>query len=220
MPDRPASAQNRSARFLVIDNYDSFTFNLVHCLGASDVEIEVVRNDAITVDDIAATRQAGDIDGVVLSPGPCTPDDAGICLDLVDRLGATTPMFGVCLGMQAMGQAFGGRVVHAKELMHGKVSTVTPAAEAPIFQGINGPFEATRYHSLAVDLSGLPPELTITARSGDGEIMGLSHRTLPVHGVQFHPESIASEHGERILANFVDLAVGFNEKHRRLAEAS
>lgn len=197
--------------YLVIDNYDSFTYNLVHCLGATGVAMEVVRNDAISVDEVAEQRQAGQIEGIILSPGPCTPNEAGICLDLIARLGATTPMFGVCLGMQSMGQAYGGKVVGAAKLMHGKVSTITPVVQAPIFAGINGPFDATRYHSLAVQRASLPPDLSIIATSGDGEIMGLCHRAHPVYGVQFHPESIASQHGERILANFVDMATRFNE---------
>ncbi|MBO6674267.1 MAG: aminodeoxychorismate/anthranilate synthase component II [Rhizobiales bacterium] len=198
--------------YLVIDNYDSFTYNLVHCLGATSVTMDVVRNDAITVDEVAERRASGELAGLVLSPGPCTPDDAGICLDLITRLGANTPIFGVCLGMQSMGQAYGGKVVGAAKLMHGKVSSVTPSVEAPIFAGINGPFEATRYHSLAVETTSLPPDIVITARTDDGEIMGLSHRTDPVHGVQFHPESIASQHGERILANFVAIATRFNDQ--------
>ncbi|MFK7792234.1 MAG: aminodeoxychorismate/anthranilate synthase component II [Devosiaceae bacterium] len=199
--------------YLVIDNYDSFTYNLVHCLGATGVSMDVVRNDATTVEDIAAKRASGEIEALLLSPGPKTPNEAGICLGLIERLGSTTPIFGVCLGMQSMGQAYGGKVIPAAKLMHGKVSTVTPAIEAPIFAGINGPFEATRYHSLAVEAGSLPVDLSITARSADGEIMAISHNKHPVHGVQFHPESIASEHGERMLANFVALATRFND-HR------
>jgi anthranilate synthase component II len=198
--------------YLVIDNYDSFTYNLVHCLGATGVEMDVVRNDAISVDAISDMRASGELAGLVLSPGPCTPDDAGICLEVIERLCSNTPIFGVCLGMQSMGQAYGGKVVGAAKLMHGKVSSVTPSIEAPIFAGINGPFEATRYHSLAVETTSLPPDMVITARTDDGEIMGLSHRTDPVHGVQFHPESIASQHGERILANFVAIATRFNDQ--------
>jgi anthranilate synthase component 2 len=198
--------------YLVIDNYDSFTYNLVHCLGATGVEMDVVRNDAISVDAIRDKRASGELAGLVLSPGPCTPDDAGICLEVIERLGSNTPIFGVCLGMQSMGQAYGAKVVSAAKLMHGKVSSVTPSIEAPIFAGINGPFEATRYHSLAVETTSLPPDMVITARTDDGEIMGLSHRTDPVHGVQFHPESIASQHGERILANFVAIATRFNDQ--------
>lgn len=200
--------------YLVIDNYDSFTYNLVHCLGATGVAMDVVRNDAITVENVAERRASGELAGIVLSPGPCTPDDAGICLGLIDHLGASTPIFGVCLGMQSMGQAYGGKVIGASQLMHGKVSTVTPAIEAPLFAGINGPFEATRYHSLAVETTSLPTDMVITARTDDGEIMGLSHRNDPVHGVQFHPESIASQHGERILANFVAIATRFNDQQQ------
>jgi anthranilate synthase component 2 len=198
--------------YLVIDNYDSFTYNLVHCLGATGVAMDVVRNDAITVEEVAKRRASGELAGIVLSPGPCTPDDAGICLGLIDHLGHNTPIFGVCLGMQSMGQAYGGKVIGAAKLMHGKVSSVTPSVEAPIFAGINGPFEATRYHSLAVEAGSLPTDMVITARTDDGEIMGLSHRSDPVHGVQFHPESIASQHGERILANFVAIATRFNDQ--------
>ncbi|WP_375569186.1 aminodeoxychorismate/anthranilate synthase component II [Ahrensia marina] len=200
--------------YLVIDNYDSFTYNLVHCLGATGVAMDVVRNDAISVEDVAKRRASGELAGIVLSPGPCTPNDAGICLDLIDHLGASTPIFGVCLGMQSMGQAYGGKVIGAAQLMHGKVSTVTPAIEAPLFAGINGPFEATRYHSLAVETTSLPTDMVITARTDEGEIMGLSHRNDPVHGVQFHPESIASQHGERILANFVAIATRFNDQQQ------
>jgi anthranilate synthase component 2 len=198
--------------YLVIDNYDSFTYNLVHCLGATGVAMDVVRNDAISVEEVAKRRASGELAGIVLSPGPCTPDDAGICLGLIDHLGPNTPIFGVCLGMQSMGQAYGGKVIGAAKLMHGKVSSVTPSVEAPIFAGINGPFEATRYHSLAVEAGSLPTDMVITARTDDGEIMGLSHRSDPVHGVQFHPESIASQHGERILANFVAIATRFNDQ--------
>lgn len=198
--------------YLIIDNYDSFTYNLMHCLGATGVPMDVVRNDAISVDEIEQRRQNGDLAAVVISPGPGKPDSAGICLELIARMGANTPIFGVCLGMQSMGQAYGGKVIHAAELMHGKVSTITPAIESAIFAGINGPFEATRYHSLAVEASSLPLDMVITARSGDGEIMGVSHKSHPVHGVQFHPESIASQHGERMLANFVNEATRFNSK--------
>lgn len=198
--------------YLIIDNYDSFTYNLMHCLGASGVPMDVVRNDAISVDEIEERRISGDLAAVVISPGPGTPDSAGVCLELIARMGSNTPIFGVCLGMQSMGQAYGGKVIHAAELMHGKVSTITPAIESSIFAGINGPFEATRYHSLAVEASSLPLEMVITARSGDGEIMGVSHKSHPVHGVQFHPESIASQHGERMLANFVNEATRFNSK--------
>lgn len=201
-----------SGTYLIIDNYDSFTYNLMHCLGASGVAMDVVRNDAISVDEIEERRAIGELAAVVISPGPGTPDSAGVCLELIARMGPNTPIFGVCLGMQSMGQAYGGKVIHAAQLMHGKVSTITPAVESSIFAGINGPFEATRYHSLAVEASSLPLDMVITARSGDGEIMGVSHKSHPVHGVQFHPESIASQHGERMLANFVNEATRFNSK--------
>ena len=207
-----APAAKSDGTYLVIDNYDSFTYNLVHCLGATGVPMDVIRNDAITVDEIAERRASGELAGIVISPGPCTPNEAGICLALIEQLGTSTPMFGVCLGRQSMGQAYGGNVIQAAELMHGKVSSVTPSVEAPIFAGINGPFDATRYHSLAVETKNLPGDLVITARTDDGEIMGLSHRAHPVHGVQFHPESIASQHGERVLANFVAIATRFNEQ--------
>jgi anthranilate synthase component 2 len=190
---------------LVIDNYDSFTYNLVHYIGELGAETEVVRNDKITLDEIAAKAP----DAIVISPGPCTPTDAGICLSLIERFAGEIPLFGVCLGMQSMGQAFGGDVVRAKTPMHGKVSTVTHEGVG-VFRGLNMQFEATRYHSLVVREDTLPQELTVTARSEDGEIMGLQHRDLPVHGVQFHPESIASENGHAILQNFLNIARDFN----------
>jgi anthranilate synthase component II len=189
-------------RLLVIDNYDSFTWNLVHLAGPLVDRIEVVRNDETTPEAIAA----GAPDALLLSPGPCTPDEAGICLDVVRRLGSTMPIFGVCLGLQAIGQVFGGAVVRAPVPMHGKVSTIRHGSRG-VFKGINRPFTATRYHSLVVDRATCPAALEITAESGeDGLIMGLSHRALPIHGVQFHPESVLSEHGELILRNFLDLA--------------
>lgn len=192
-------------RVVLIDNYDSFTWNLVHLIGALGPEVEVRRNDAIATGEIAAMAP----DAIVLSPGPCTPDDAGICLDVVRELGTRIPVFGVCLGMQAIGQAFGGKIVRAPLPMHGKVSTVTHRGET-IFQGIDGPFAATRYHSLVVDRDSTPEELIITAETGDGQIMGLSHARFPVHGVQFHPESIMSEHGATMLQNFLNLAAAWN----------
>ena len=192
-------------RVTLVDNYDSFTWNLFHDLGALGAEVTVVRNDAATVDEILAAKP----DAIVLSPGPCTPREAGICLDLLERAGPTVPILGVCLGHQAIGDAYGGDVVRAKLPMHGKVSTVAHGGRA-VFRGINGPFKATRYHSLVVDEATLPDVLDVTARSDDGAIMGLSHRTHPVHGVQFHPESIASENGRVILGNFLDLAAAWN----------
>ena len=188
-------------RILLIDNYDSFTWNLVHLIGGLGAEVDVRRNDALSVEEALAD----DHDAIVLSPGPCTPNEAGICLDLVREGAAAKPIFGVCLGLQAIGQAFGGDVVRAPLPMHGKVSEIEHKARG-LFRGINGPLQATRYHSLVVARETCPAELEIEATSGDGLIMALSHRTLPVHGVQFHPESIASEHGATILRNFLDLA--------------
>lgn len=187
---------------LVIDNYDSFTFNLVQYLQQLGAEVEVVRNDALTVSDAMAKKPAA----VLLSPGPCTPNEAGICLDLIGAAAQTgLPVLGVCLGHQSIGQAFQGRVVRAPSLMHGKTSPVSHEGRS-VFAGLPSPFTATRYHSLVVDRASLPPVLEITATSDDGLIMGLAHRELPLHGVQFHPESIATEHGHRLLANFLDIA--------------
>ncbi|HVV94007.1 MAG TPA: aminodeoxychorismate/anthranilate synthase component II [Hyphomicrobiales bacterium] len=193
----------------LIDNYDSFTFNVFHALGALGTKVAVHRNDKVTVDEILAARP----DAIVISPGPCTPREAGISLDLVRRAAPTTPVLGICLGMQAIGEAFGGKVVRADELMHGKVSTVSHDGRG-LFQGIAGPFRATRYHSLVVERESLPDALAVTAESERGTIMGLSHRTLPVHGVQFHPESIASEEGTTVFANFLALAAAWNAAHR------
>jgi anthranilate synthase component 2 len=190
---------------VLIDNYDSFTFNLVHYLGGLGADIAVYRNDKISIDQVLAQ----DPDAIVLSPGPCTPDDAGICLDLIARAANEVPMLGVCLGHQAIGQAFGGAVVRAPAPVHGKLSAVRHQG-AGVFHGINGPFQATRYHSLVVERDSMPSDLVVTADTDDGLVMGLAHRTLPVHGVQFHPESIASEHGHLILKNFLDLAARWN----------
>ena len=197
-------------RVTLVDNYDSFTWNLFHDLGALGADVTVVRNDAATVDEILAAKP----DAIVLSPGPGAPKNAGICLDLVDKAGDAVPILGVCLGHQAIGDVYGGKVVRGKVPMHGKVSTVAHEGRT-IFRGINGPFKATRYHSLVVDEATLPAELEVTARSEDGAIMGLSHRGRPVHGVQFHPESIASENGRVILKNFLDLAEAWNAAHPR-----
>jgi anthranilate synthase component 2 len=197
------------SRVLVVDNYDSFTWNLVHLIGPLVGSIDVVRNDETTTDAVMALKP----DAIVLSPGPCTPDDAGICLDLVARAGPNIPMLGVCLGHQTIGQAFGGEVVRAPAPMHGKVSEIRHEGRT-VFRGINGSFPATRYHSLVVARATCPLELAITAETGDGLIMGLSHATLPVHGVQFHPESILSEHGEMIVRNFLNLATDWNRQKR------
>ncbi len=194
-------------RLLVIDNYDSFTYNLVHFLGELGAEMEVWRNDKITLDEIAEMAP----EGVVLSPGPCTPNEAGICLSLIERFAPTTPLLGVCLGHQAMGQAFGGDVIRAPHLMHGKTSPITHNGKG-LFRGLNSGFEATRYHSLVVKRDTLPSSLEVTATSDDGLIMGMQHRTFPSHGLQFHPESIASENGHALLQNFLNIARDFNVK--------
>jgi anthranilate synthase component II len=193
----------------LVDNYDSFTWNLVHALGALGAEVDVHRNDAITVDEIEASKP----DAIVVSPGPGTPDESGISLEVVRRLGGKIPVFGVCLGNQTIGQVYGGKVVRGPEPVHGKLSKVMHEGQT-VFRGINGPFEATRYHSLVVDRGSLPGELAVTAETSDGLIMALSHKSLPVHGVQFHPESIASKHGQTILKNFLDLAAQWNAARR------
>ena len=187
--------------FLLIDNYDSFTYNLYHFLGELGAELVVRRNDAVTVE--AALAMAPQ--GIIMSPGPCDPDRAGICLELVEAAAGRVPLLGVCLGHQAIGQAFGGRVVRAPRPMHGKLSPIRHHEE-DVFEGLPSPFSATRYHSLVVERASLPDCLKVTAETEDGLIMGLAHRGLPVYGVQFHPESIASEHGHRLLANFLRLA--------------
>lgn len=196
---------------LVVDNYDSFTFNLVHYLGELGAAPEVVRNDRIAVAEALALEP----EAIVLSPGPCTPNEAGICLELIDKAAGRVPIFGVCLGHQAIGQAYGGRVVRAPSLMHGKVSPILHQSEG-VFRGINGPFAATRYHSLTIAPESVPDCLAPTAWTEDGVVMGVRHREHPVHGVQFHPESIASEHGHRILKNFLDIARAFNRSAGRL----
>ncbi|GAA4494228.1 anthranilate synthase component II [Gluconacetobacter tumulicola] len=190
---------------LLIDNYDSFTFNLVHYLGDLGEESDVRRNDALTVDEAMALKP----EAIVLSPGPCSPNEAGICCDLIRRAAGHVPIFGVCLGHQAIGQVFGGTVVRAPVPMHGKVSPVFHDGSG-VFEGLPSPFQATRYHSLTVDPATLPSDLVPVAHTEDGVIMGLRHRSLPVFGVQFHPESIASEHGHAILANFLAIARGLN----------
>ena len=186
---------------LVVDNYDSFTWNLVHYLAELGAETRVVRNDELTPDEAWALKP----EAVLLSPGPCSPNEAGICLDLLATAAEAMPIFGVCLGHQAMGQAFGGEVIRAKALMHGKTSPIEHEGKG-VFRGLPSPFTATRYHSLAVKRETLPDVLEVTAWTADGEIMGLSHSSRPIHGVQFHPESIATEHGHDLLANFLDLA--------------
>jgi len=186
---------------LLIDNYDSFTYNLVHYVAALGTEVVVRRNDALDVQEAMAMRP----DGILLSPGPCDPDQAGICLALTEAAAETrTPLMGVCLGHQTIGQAFGGKVVRANDIVHGKLGAMHHVGTG-LFAGLPTPFNATRYHSLTVARDGLPDCLEITADLEDGTIMGLAHRTLPIHGVQFHPESIRSEHGHAMLQNFVDM---------------
>jgi anthranilate synthase component 2 len=194
---------------LVIDNYDSFTYNLVHYLNELGAETLVYRNDALTAQEALGLRP----EAVVISPGPCTPNEAGICLALIAGAADDLPILGVCLGHQSIGQAMGGEVIRAKMLMHGKTSPIHHSGDR-IFAGLPNPFTATRYHSLSVKRETLPDELEITAWTDDGEIMGFSHRTRPLHGVQFHPESIATEGGHQLLANFLALA-----GVRRLEEA-
>jgi anthranilate synthase/aminodeoxychorismate synthase-like glutamine amidotransferase len=194
---------------LLIDNYDSFTFNLYHFLGDVGAQSEVWRNDKLSVADALAMQP----EAIVLSPGPCTPTEAGICLDLIAAAAGRIPLLGVCLGHQAIGQAFGGKVMRAPEPMHGKVSDVTHTG-TDILANIPSPFRATRYHSLIVDRDTLPDTLVPTAWTAERLVMAMHHRTLPIYGVQFHPESIASEHGHAILANFLALARGTNAPAR------
>ena len=189
---------------LLIDNYDSFTYNLFHYLGELGAEVKVVRNDEISADQALALKP----EGIVLSPGPCTPNEAGICLDVIRKAGGRMPILGVCLGHQAIGQVYGGSVVRAPEPMHGKLSRVHHTGRS-VFRGLNNDFLATRYHSLTIDPPSMPTSLEITATSEDGVIQGVMHKTHPVHGVQFHPESIASENGHALLANFLQIARDF-----------
>jgi len=210
---------------VLIDNYDSFTFNLFHYLGGLGADVAVHRNDKISVADVMASQP----DAIVLSPGPCTPNEAGICLALIEKAAPTIPILGVCLGHQAIGQSLGGKVVRAAPI-HGKVSEIKHAgtgifrginvseikhAGTGIFRGINGPLKATRYHSLVVERASVPAALKVNAETADRLVMGLMHETLPVHGVQFHPESIASEHGHLMLKNFLDIAAAWNAKRGR-----
>ncbi|HZD89869.1 MAG TPA: aminodeoxychorismate/anthranilate synthase component II [Pseudolabrys sp.] len=194
---------------VLIDNYDSFTFNLFHYLGSLGADVVVHRNDKVSVDDVMATNP----EAIVLSPGPATPNEAGICLELIAKAAPTIPIMGVCLGHQAIGQAFGGKVIRATPI-HGKVSEIRHSGTG-VFRGINGPLKATRYHSLVVERASLPADLIVNAETDDGLIMGAMHQRLPVHGVQFHPESIASEHGHLMLKNFLDIAAAWNAKTGR-----
>ncbi len=189
--------------FILIDNYDSFTYNLYHYMAELGAEVEVFRNDEKTVAEIKAMKP----EGIILSPGPKTPDDAGICLEVVETLAGDIPILGVCLGHQAIGQAFGGKVVRAPELMHGKTSEILHDGSG-VFAGLPSPFVATRYHSLTLEPETFPDALTVTARTADGVIMALQHPEMALFGVQFHPESILTEHGHALLQNFIDRAAG------------
>ncbi len=186
---------------LLIDNYDSFTYNLVHAFGMHGAKVKVVRNDALTVDEALAMRPSA----IIISPGPSDPSHAGICVDLIRQAAESIPIFGVCLGHQSIGEAFGGKVVRAGAIMHGKLSPMRHK-NTSVFKDLPQGFEATRYHSLTVDRDSLPDCLEITAETDDGIIMGLAHKQYPIHGVQFHPESIASEHGQALMGNFLKLA--------------
>ncbi len=187
---------------LMLDNYDSFTWNLVQYLGELGAAVKVVRNDAISLDEIEALQPGR----IVISPGPCTPTEAGISVPLVRRFAGKIPLLGVCLGHQAIGQAFGARIIRAQRVMHGKLSSIVHDGRG-VFRGLPSPFTATRYHSLSIERSSLPPVLDVTATSEDGEIMGVRHREFAVEGVQFHPEAILTEHGKKLLANFLAAAV-------------
>jgi len=186
--------------YILIDNYDSFTYNLYHYLVELGAQVDVYRNDQITVEDVIAKKP----EGIIISPGPCTPDEAGICLKLIDAVKGKIPLFGVCLGHQSIGQVFGGKVIRAPYVMHGKTSMISHTNQG-VFKDLPSPYEATRYHSLTVDRDSLPDCFTITAETDDGMIMGLQHKDYALHGVQFHPESIASEHGHALLKNFLDI---------------
>jgi len=183
---------------LMIDNYDSFTYNLVQYLGELGADVQVYRNDALTLEQIAAWKP----EKIVISPGPCTPSEAGICVPLIRRFAGEIPILGVCLGHQAIGQAFGGRIVRAMRVMHGKLSQVTHSGEG-VFEGLPSPLTATRYHSLVIERASVPSCLEVSAESDDGEIMGVRHRELTVEGVQFHPEAILTQQGHELLANFL-----------------
>jgi anthranilate synthase component II len=184
----------------MIDNYDSFTYNLVQYLGELEQDVVVFRNDEVSLDEIAALDPAH----IVISPGPCTPSEAGISVPLIRRFAGEIPILGVCLGHQSIGQAFGGKIVHAKRIMHGKVSLIHHRGEG-VFEGLSEAFEATRYHSLVIERESLPDALAVTAWTDDGEIMGVQHKSFPVHGVQFHPESILSQFGHELLRNFLNV---------------
>jgi anthranilate synthase component 2 len=190
-------------KLLMIDNYDSFTYNIVQYLGELGAEVRVARNDEITLDDIEALLAAGEVDKLVVSPGPCSPTEAGVSVPAIQRFAGRLPILGVCLGHQAIGAALGGRIVRAQTQMHGKTSVITTTQQG-VFRDLPAQFTVNRYHSLAIERATCPPELEITAWTDDGEIMGVRHRSLPLEGVQFHPESILTEHGHAMLKNFLD----------------
>lgn len=192
--------------YILIDNYDSFTYNLYHYLMELGAKVDVWRNDQISTEGVLAKKPQG----IIISPGPCSPNEAGICLDLIEQAKGEVPIFGVCLGFQSIGQVFGGRVIRAPYVMHGKISEITHTGKG-IFEGIPSPYNATRYHSLIVERASLPACLEITAETADGIIMGLQHKDFPVYGVQFHPESIASEHGHKLLENFLNICKGYDQ---------
>ncbi len=196
----PQQEYEEASVILVIDNYDSFTYNLVQYMGELGADIKVVRNDECTLDEITAMNP----ERILISPGPCTPNEAGISCDVIARFGPTTPLFGVCLGHQCIGQVYGGRIVRADRLMHGKTSMIHHRGQGAL-KGLPNPFEATRYHSLLVERSSLPDDLLITAETQEGEIMGIEHTKYPVWGVQFHPESILTQDGKRVVRNFLSL---------------
>ena len=200
----PAIPKVRSV-LLLIDNYDSFTYNLFHYLGELEADVRVVRNDEISAAEALGMKP----EGIVLSPGPCTPNEAGICLDVIKQANGTMPILGVCLGHQAIGQVYGGKIVRAPEPMHGKLSRMHHTGKS-VFRGLNNDFFATRYHSLTIDPPSMPQSLEVTATSDDGVIQGVMHKSHPVHGVQFHPESIASENGHALLNNFLTIAREFS----------
>lgn len=203
--DPRAAGERGGLKVLMVDNYDSFTFNIVQYLGELGAEVTVVRNDEITVDEIDQRLVAGKIDRLVISPGPCSPAEAGISVAAIQHFAGKLPILGVCLGHQAIGAALGGTVVRAQELMHGKTSVIT-TKQVGVFANLPEQFTVNRYHSLAIRRSDCPPELEVTAWTDDGEIMGVKHKTLAIEGVQFHPESILTEHGHAMLKNFLDQA--------------
>jgi anthranilate synthase component 2 len=190
-------------KLLMVDNYDSFTYNIVQYFGELGAEVEVHRNDEITLEAIEAKLKAGQLDRLVISPGPCSPMEAGISVPAIRHFAGKVPILGVCLGHQSIGAAFGGKIIRAQQLMHGKTSVITTTQEG-VFSGLPQKFTVNRYHSLAIERESCPPELTVTARTEDGEIMGVKHKTLAIEGVQFHPESILTEHGHAMLKNFLE----------------